>query len=369
MRLGATEYLTKPFALDALGALVDRSVRRYAEDRHTMAEGTPVAPTFSGHLVGKSPAMVELFKMVGKLAMSDIPVLVIGESGSGKELAARALHMYGRYSAGAFIPVDCAGIPASLLESELFGYERGAFTDAREAKPGRFEAADGGTLFLDEVGNIPLEVQSKLLRAVQDRATQRLGSNRAVPWRARIVCATNSNLRRMAGEGRFREDLFYRIAGAELVIPPLRERREDIPLLAVYFLGRISGNGRRFSAGAMEALAAHDWPGNVRELEHTVGRAAAVANGPVIGTDDLPAEVLGGVRYGDSGIAATPASIYPMAEMKRRHARECLRICGGDRKKAARMLGIHVKTLDSLTRVQGGGAGADGEAGRGLAQR
>jgi len=357
MRLGAADYVTKPFGLESLTGLVDRSVRKYHEDRRTMAdggktEGDGVKP--SGFLVGRSPAMVELFKMIGKLASSDVPVLIRGASGSGKELAARALHKYGAYSGGEFVAVDCAGIPATLLESELFGHERGAFTDAREAKPGRFETADGGTLFLDEIGNIPLEVQSKLLRTLQDKCTQRLGSNRAIPWKARIICAANTDLRQMVREGKFREDLLFRIAGAELVIPPLRDRREDIPLLTAHFLrrhGNGRGGGRRFSKEAMKALEAYSWPGNVRELEHAVERAVAVASSPVIGMEDLPDELrgVGGLAGGDvASLPGSPEGVVTMDEMKRRYARECLRLCGGNRKEAARRMEIHVKTLNSL---------------------
>ncbi len=359
MRLGAAEYVTKPFDGVALQRLVEGSIERYLETRRTLgvrrAKGAGEKNSDAGFLVGRSAAMVELFKMIGKLAASDVPVLIRGESGTGKELVARALHGYGDDSRGRFVPVDCAGIPATLLESELFGYERGAFTDARESKPGRFEMADGGTLFLDEIGNIPMEVQAKLLRALQDRATQRLGSNRLVSWKTRIVSATNSDLKELVRKKGFREDLLFRIAGAELVIPPLRERVEDIPLLVDYFLERRTGNdGKpRISPEALRLLERYAWPGNVRELEHAVERAVAMSRGPVIGSGDLPEEIRSAVPATGGGQFPRPGSveeIVDMDEMKRRYARECLELCGGDRKEAARRMQVHVKTLNALLR-------------------
>ena len=228
MRQGAMDYLTKPFAVGEVTAKVDKAFELAARNRAVQPLPAPglvpeVVAGVDRFLVGRSPAMIELYKLIGRLAGSGIPVLVRGESGSGKELVARALHRWGSQPDGPFVAVDCGSLPAGLLEGELFGYERGAFTGAVSAKPGRFELAHGGTLFLDEVGNIPLELQAKLLRALQEKSSQRLGAVKSVSWDARVVSATNADLRELTAGGRFREDLLYRLAGVEIAVPPLRE--------------------------------------------------------------------------------------------------------------------------------------------------
>jgi DNA-binding NtrC family response regulator len=297
--------------------------------------------------------MLELYKLIGRLAGSGIPVLIRGESGSGKELVARALHRYGPHADGPFVAVDCGSLPAGLLEGELFGYERGPLPGARAAKPGRFELADGGTLFLDEVGNIPLELQAKLLRALQEKATQRLGATKAVSWDARVLSATNADLKDLASKGRFREDLLYRLAGVEVTVPPLRERRGDIAVLLALFLRRWAYGrpGLVFTPEAIGLLEAWPWPGNVRELEHAVNRAAALAAGPAIGPESLPGEIRSGRSPGLPGASGRPAvkaDLTTLEEMKRRYARQALGLCGGNKAETARVLGVDPKTLRAL---------------------
>ncbi|MEK7767625.1 MAG: sigma-54 dependent transcriptional regulator, partial [bacterium] len=277
---------------------------------------------------------------------------VTGESGTGKELVARALHRYGPRRNGPFVTVDCASLPAGLLESELFGHERGAFTGAERARPGKFEEADGGTLFLDEIGNLPPEVQAKLLRALQSKTTTRLGSNAPVSWNARIVSATNADLKTLAAEGKFREDLRYRLAGAEIRLPPLRDRLEDVPRLAEHFLARHATADRllRLSAEAERVLRDYRWPGNVRELEHALARAAALARSAVIGLEDLPAEVRGLAPLAATGLGVEGgrSGLVTLEEAKRRYARHALTLCGGNKSEAARLLDIDRSTLAAL---------------------
>jgi len=353
MKRGAMEYVLKPFDPDSLAALVSRAFRRHSGD--VPAAAAPVqADAGEGALVGRSPLMVEVFKLIGVLAGSDVPVLVSGETGTGKELVARSLHRYSASSGGPFVVADCGSLPGGLLEAELFGHEKGAFTGADAARAGRFEQANGGTLFLDEVGNIPLEVQPKLLRALQERTAQRLGSTRPYSWQARVVSATNANLAELARQGKFRDDLLFRLAGAEIPLPSLRQRLEDLPLLVAHFLSR---GGRRpdpptLSAGAMEILLHHDWPGNVRELQHVLERASALARGRVIDEEHLPERVRGGGAE-PSAIPALAAprsreEVVPLDSLKRRYARQVLELCGGNKSEAARLLGIDRGTLYEL---------------------
>ncbi|MEK7474544.1 MAG: sigma-54 dependent transcriptional regulator [Candidatus Coatesbacteria bacterium] len=358
MRHGAMDYLTKPFSIDEVTAKVDKAFELAARNRAVRELPAAGEAPVSGagveqFLVGRSPAMLELYKLIGRLAGSAIPVLIRGESGSGKELVARALHRFGPRPDGPFVAVDCGSLPAGLLEGELFGYERGAFTGAVAAKPGRFELADGGTLFLDEVGNIPMELQAKLLRALQEKATQRLGATKAVSWDARVLSATNADPRELASEGRFREDLLYRLAGVEIGVPPLRERLGDLPVLVGLFLRRWAAGrpGLAFTPEAIRLLEAWSWPGNVRELEHAVSRAAALASGPSIGPESLPGEVRSGRSPDPPGMSGRPAGkadLLTLEEMKRRYAREALGLCGGNRAETARLLGVDPKTLRAL---------------------
>jgi len=354
MRRGAMDYLTKPFKMDALIPMVDKAfgmARRSALTVDIPASAAPVK--LEGVIVGRSPKMVELFKLIGKVAGSDVPVLITGDSGTGKELVAKALHNYGSMKSGPFVAVDCGSLPPTLLEGELFGYERGAFTGAVAAKPGRFEMADGGTLFLDEIGNIAIELQSKLLRVIQEHATQRLGSNKSVHWEARIVSATNSNVKEMTANGKFREDLLFRLAGVEIRIPPLRERLDDLPLLVAHFAERwFVGSGTRISISkeAMTLLSMYHWPGNIRELENVFYRAATLSRGQVIHAEDLPPEFRGEGELVDMGVLTIGGreGVVTMDEMKRKYARYAVEVCNGNKTEAARTLGIDRKTLNSM---------------------
>ncbi len=352
MRRGAMEYLTKPFEAEDLQAAVERAFQKARQSREASGQPAAERPPLEGLLIGKSPKMVELYKMIGMLSGSDVPVLIAGESGTGKELVARALHLYGPRGAGPFVAVDCVSLPASLLEAELFGYERGAFTGAVAAKPGKFELADQGTLFLDEVGNVPLELQAKLLRTLQERTSQRLGSNQSVRWNARLVSATNAPLKELAGQGKFREDLLFRLSGTGIHLPPLRERLEDLPLLAEHFLakGEARKARKKLSAEALLTMQAYRWPGNVRELEHAMSRAAAVSRSVVIGPEDLPEEVRDVKKLAALNLVTSDGKegLLTLEDMKRRYARHALAVCGGNKTEAAKLLDIDRSTLNAL---------------------
>ncbi len=347
IRQGAMDYVTKPFSVAHVQAQIGKAFELTRRNRASLQQPTGVPKRPDGdverYLIGRSPVMIELFKLVGRLADSAIPVMIAGESGTGKELVARALHRHSPNAKGPFVPVDCGSLPAGLLEAELFGYERGAFTGAVAAKPGRFELANGGTLFLDEIGNIPLELQAKLLRVLQERTTQRLGANRGVVWDARLISATNVNVKDMVAQGKFREDLLYRIVGMELHVPPLRERMEDLPLLLSHFLGKWNTGKKRVAVSdeALEIMKSYHWPGNVRELEHVVDRAATLTHGSVIGREDLPEELFGIRELSELGVSASAghAGLLLLEELKRRYARYALSVCNGNKTEAARAAG------------------------------
>jgi len=294
MKLGAIDYLTKPFGLAEVRALTDKALRTRALELEVRAlrreVGRAVVPG-GQRLVGNSPALVETFKTVGKVAGRNVPVLVTGESGTGKELVARAIHTASPRAGEPFVAVNAAAIPHDLLESELFGHERGAFTGATEARTGRFREADGGTLFLDEIGDMSLDLQAKLLRALQSGEVTPVGSRKPVHVDVRIVAATNRDLAVAVRDGRFREDLLYRLRVVPIALPPLRARRDDIPALAEHFVARyapdLAGGHRGLSEGAIERLVAYDWPGNVRELENAIRRALVLSTSGVITAEDF----------------------------------------------------------------------------------
>ncbi|HVP28890.1 MAG TPA: sigma-54 dependent transcriptional regulator [Myxococcota bacterium] len=303
MKLGAADYVTKPFEPGALRIKLQRLLAGRDLEREVLRLRDEIQRrTRLGHLVGRSDVMQEVFRTVERLAISKANVLITGESGTGKELVARALHELGPRSSGPFVALNCAAIPDTLIESELFGHERGAFTDARDRRIGRLEAAHGGTLFLDEVGELSGAVQAKLLRALQERSIERLGGTASVPIDVRFVAATNRELEREVAAGRFRSDLYYRIHVVGLALPPLRERREDIRLLCEEFLARAqveAGRGpTRVSPSVLAAFERYSWPGNVRELENVIERAVALAEGDVLQLDDLPRNLVHSDRVG-----------------------------------------------------------------------
>jgi two-component system nitrogen regulation response regulator GlnG len=293
MKRGALDYLAKPFPIAQVSALTAKALHTRALEREVRELRREIGrrPLAGDRLVGKSASLLEIFKLVGRVAKSDVPVLVTGESGVGKELVARAIHAASERSEGPFAPVNAAAIPRELLESELFGHERGAFTGAVEARPGRFREASGGTLFLDEIGDMAPELQAKLLRVLQSGEVQSVGGRRAEQVDVRIVAATHRDLDAEVAAGRFREDLLYRLRVVPIHVPPLRERREDIRLLAEHFTARYAeelGLGpRHLAEAAIARLEAYAWPGNVRELENAIKRALVLAASDVLGADDF----------------------------------------------------------------------------------
>jgi DNA-binding NtrC family response regulator len=335
MRDGAFEYVTKPFDLDHLLAIVDRALRQNEGARAVLDLG----PASQRHgLVGASAAMLAVWKVIGRAASSDLPVLVTGETGTGKELVARAIHRYSPRAGAPFVAVNLAALPASLLESELFGHERGAFTGATARRAGRVELALGGTLFLDEIGDLDVGVQTKLLRVLQTGTFERVGGEQTLAMTARIIAATHRPVRPGDRGATLREDLYYRLAVIEVAVPPLRERRSDIPLLVAHALE--GTKARAVTEDAMAHLMSRDWPGNVRELAHVVGRAAVMCGGEVI---DLAA-----VQGSGGGPSSAPTPFEgdvpnlreAMAAFERRLIVAALEQCGGNRSEAARRLGI-----------------------------
>lgn len=349
MKLGAQDYITKPFSLHELKMMLEHvseelklnTERCFLRDKLRSQHGF-------GSMIGQSPEMERLYRIISKAAQSSHPVLILGESGTGKELVARSIHFSGPCKEKPFIPVDCGSLVPTLIESELFGYVKGAFTGANKSKDGLLAIADGGTLFLDEIGELPLDLQSKILRAIQEREIRPVGSTRRIPINARILAATNRDLEAAVAEGRFRRDLYYRLNILTLRIPPLRERKQDIPLLAAYFLERmnqIAGLRRTLSDEAMKMLMSYDWPGNVRELENCVERACTMSSGPVLHPNDLSSAVQNSQLPMIQNSVGKTGSIIPIAELERQAILKTIEQLNGDKLAAARMLGIGKTTL------------------------
>ena len=293
MKRGAYDYITKPFDLDVIDAIIEKvsRAREVAGQVSLLKQELKERYQVEKNIIGNSPAMREVYKTIGKVAGSDVTVLVQGESGTGKELVARAVHFNSGRLGKPFVAINCAAIPRELLESELFGSEKGAFTGAVERKLGKFEQANHGTLFLDEIGDMPLDLQAKILRVLQEREVTRTGGNQSIPVDVRIVAATNQELIEKVRQKEFREDLYYRLNVVPINLVPLRERREDIPLLVQYFLGRVCAEmdvlPKQCSDEAMSLLSSYSWPGNVRELENTIKRAVILSNDPILSTADF----------------------------------------------------------------------------------
>ena len=363
MKLGATDYLTKPFELEELRLLLQDCVRQGQREQEGRAARLAVrGPYAGGNLIGVSPPMQRVFRLIGKVAQSRYSVLILGESGTGKEVVARALHYLGKERDRPFLPVDCGALVPSLIESELFGYVKGAFTGAHHNHEGLLEVADGGTVFLDEIGELPVDLQVKMLRAIQEKEIRPVGGTRRVKIDVRIVAATNRDLQAAVAEGRFRKDLFFRLNVVSIKLPPLRERPLDIPLLAEHFLERAAPTGsapRQFSEAALARLLSYDWPGNVRELENCVERTLAFAAGPRLEVEDLPS-YLQQVRA--QPVAAAPSTIRAIAEVEREAILEALQQVKGDKLLAAKLLGIGKTTIyrklkEYAFSAQAGGAG------------
>lgn len=347
MKLGAFDYLTKPFELEEMKLLLQAAVRqsqleREARGLRLVARG-PFAP---GSLIGASPAMQRIFRMVGKVAQSRYSVLILGESGTGKEVVARALHYTGAERDRPFIPVDCGALVPTLIESELFGYVKGAFTGAHHNHEGLLEVAHGGTVFLDEIGELSVDLQAKLLRAIQEKEVRPVGGTRRVKVDVRIVAATNRDLQAAVTNGSFRKDLFFRLNVVSIKLPPLRDRVMDIPMLVEHFLERYTPPGspaRKFSDEAMARMLSYEWPGNIRELENCVEHCLAMASGARLEASDLPSPLQQPVRMPPRTVTET--GIRAMAEVERDAILAALTQAKGDKLLAARLLGIGKTTI------------------------
>jgi DNA-binding NtrC family response regulator len=375
---GAYDYVSKPFNVEELKLTVRRALeRRRLASASARERGADERALPLEDIVGRSPAMLEVYKLVARVAPTAATVLVVGESGTGKELVARAIHKYSPRAQAAFVPVNCTALTESLLESELFGHAKGAFTGAAQAKRGLFEEASGGTLFLDEIGDMGQKMQAQLLRALQDGEIRRVGGTEAIKTDVRVVCATNRDLEADVRAGRFREDLFFRINVVTLELPPLRLRPGDIAMLVDYFLRKFArreglGGVLSIAPDALAVLERYGWPGNVRELENAIERALTLAKGGVILSSDLPAEVLEGA--GASPAPAAPAGAEPLAallgndrptlaELDRRYIELILRETGGNKKRAAEILGIDRRTLyRTLDRERASSSGGEEES-------
>ena len=345
MKAGAYDYLTKPVEPEGLSIVLNKALehRRLVGEVRRLREEVKGKYSFEGIVYG-GPAMQKVLDLVLRVAATEATVLIQGESGTGKELIARALHEKSARRTGAFVAINCGALPEGLLESELFGHVRGAFTGAERNKRGLFEEASGGTLFLDEISETTPALQVKLLRALQEGEVRRVGDNHPVKVSGRLVTATNKDLAKLVAEGKFREDLFYRLKVFPIDLPPLRERPEDILPLAEHFLRKarkkVGGKAVRFSPGAAEALKAYRWPGNVRELEHAVERMLILSNGPSVAREDLPPEMLGTPAAPAGKIAGES-----LDSMERRHILQVLDECGQNQAEAAKRLGIGRNTL------------------------
>lgn len=352
MKNGAYDYVTKPFSVDELKLLLERvaSHLKLKSENRLLREKVKSKQGFGG-IIGRAPEMEKLYRIIAKAANSVHPVLILGESGTGKEMVARSIHYSGPFRDKPFIPVDCGSLVPTLIESELFGYVKGAFTGANMSKDGLMAMAEGGTIFLDEVGELPVDLQAKMLRAIQEKEIRPVGSTRRVPINVRILAATNRDLEHAVMEGTFRRDLYFRLNVLSLRIPALRERRQDIPLLIGYFLERMtrtSGQEKILGDDALKAMLAYDWPGNVRELENCLERTYAFTSGPLIHVADLPQEIANlAIPESSNGDVASHGNqkIVPIAEVEKRMILSAISELNGDKLQAARLLGIGKTTL------------------------
>jgi len=351
MHLGAYDYITKPFDVDR----VLFTIRRYFERQQLAQElvrSKQENKAISERIVGNTPQMQDVYKMIGQVAASDANVLIIGETGAGKEAIGEMLHEYSSHSKGPLVKVNLTALPATLMESELFGHEKGSFTGADRQRIGRFEMAHKGTIFLDEIGDMSLALQAKLLRVLQEREFERVGSSQSIKVDVRVIAATNKDLRAEVEANRFREDLYHRLAVITIHVPPLRERKDDIPLLVEHFLQKHRFTDAhapaRISEEALQRLVVYDWPGNVRELEHTVERAVVLARGGVITAEHLAMEVDREIAIIDLNQRLTDGTTLTdlLAAVESRYMQRALLRSDGNRHAAAKLLGIDIATLE-----------------------
>ena len=360
MKRGAADYLTKPFEREELLLVIEKVIRqRRLEDEVASLRGALQERYRLDNIIGRSPAMQEVFSLIERVSYADVPVLITGESGTGKELVARAVHQNSRRASGPFVALNCAAVPETLLESEFFGYERGAFTGAIRSHAGKFEQADGGTLFLDEIGAMRVDLQAKLLRAIQEHEVQRLGSTATRAIDVRILAASSEDLEQSIRDKTFRDDLYYRLNVVPIRLPALRERPDDIPLLVDRFLSSaVEKFGREpisLSPGVLDLLQRHAWPGNVRELENCIERMIVLARSDRLTRDDLPPALRAGAEPG-AGAPSNfdlPAQGVRLGDLESHLIRQALRRTGGNLGPAARLLGISYKTLQYRIRKYG----------------
>jgi DNA-binding NtrC family response regulator len=338
MKRGAVDFLPKPFSLDHLSVVVEKAleVSKLRDENRELREALGERYKFE-NIIGSSPAMQEIFATIMRVAPTRATVLLAGESGVGKDMIARAIHQHSPRKDRPFVKINCTAIPENLMESELFGYEKGAFTGANISKPGKFEQANTGTVMLDEIGDVPASVQVKLLRILQEREFERLGSNKTQQTDVRVIAATNVDLRAALEQGTFREDLYYRLNVVPMNIPPLRERKEDIPYLVDHFVKKFGGE---ISEGALERLVSYHWPGNVRELENVIERSILLAKGPRVEADDIKIESgVGRARPAFSAEAFLPEGMT-LDQYEQSIIREALKRANGNKSQAARLLGL-----------------------------
>ncbi len=359
MKHGAADYLTKPFEKDELIVVLEKTLRQSRLENEVVTLRGALKERYRlGNIIGSSPAMREVFSMIERVAPADVPVLIQGESGTGKELVARAIHENSPRSGGPFVALNCAAVPEGLLESEFFGHERGAFTGATRAHAGRFEQASGGTLFLDEIGAMRVDLQAKLLRAIQEKEIQRLGSATAIKVDARVLAATGEDLEEAIRQKGFREDLYYRLSVVPMELPALRERTEDIPLLVDSFLAAATAKFAKepmtIASDVLDRLQAHGWPGNVRELENCIERMVVLSRGPRLTLEDLPPVVRDGPKAARVGPKfELPPGGVQLQSLERQLIQQALDRTRGRLGPAARLLGVSYKTLQYRVRKHG----------------
>ena len=365
MKKGAADFVLKPFSLDHLMSVIERALEMRSLRRENQLLKQELSQRYQfDNIIGRSDAMKEIFSTIARVAPSRATVLLCGESGVGKDMIARSLHFHSPRRDKAFVKIDCTAIPENLMESELFGYEKGAFTGAQQTKPGKFEQADGGTAFLDEIGDVPASIQVKLLRVLQDREFERLGSNKVRQIDVRILAATNVDLRAALEQGSFREDLYYRLNVVPINIPPLRERKEDVPFLAKHFLDRFASESARtgvtLTQDGLDRLLSYHWPGNVRELENVIERSLLLSNNDTLKAADIKLDMAPRPKAAAGDAPFVPDGMT-LDEYEQAIIREAMRRANGNKSQAARILGLTRNALRYRLDQMGMNSGGDND--------